>query len=124
MTLRKPFRAVPITLGKRARAAARRKRLKALVLPIAVLAGAAGIGGVAGVLSTPSASSAAKGPLEYVRIAPSLTATLSDAVTSKYACSASTRPSCPARTLNGHLSDTPERAGCAPRIIRTQAGYA
>lgn len=67
MTFRKPFRAVSVTLGKRARAASRRKRLRAIILPIAVLAGAAGVGGIVGVLSVPSASSAADASAEYVR---------------------------------------------------------
>jgi endonuclease YncB( thermonuclease family) len=61
MSFRKPFRAVPIKLGKRYRANARRKRLLRNATPIAILMGAAAIGGVVGIASTvaPSAPAAA-----------------------------------------------------------------
>lgn len=52
VSFRKPFRAVPIKVGKRYRANARRKRLLRLATPIAILMGAAAIGGVMGVGST------------------------------------------------------------------------
>lgn len=51
MSINKPFRAVPITLGKRYRWKVRRQRLKRFALPVVILLGSAGIGGVAGVKS-------------------------------------------------------------------------
>ena len=60
VSFRKLFSAVPIKVGGRYRANARRKRLLRFATPIAALIGAAGIGGVVGVGSTfaPSAPAA------------------------------------------------------------------
>jgi endonuclease YncB( thermonuclease family) len=62
MSFKKPFRAVPITLGKRYRAKARRERMVRLALPFAVVIGAAGVGAfTSGLLPAGSGAVSAKG---------------------------------------------------------------
>jgi endonuclease YncB( thermonuclease family) len=62
MSFKKPFRAVPITLGKRYRARARRERLAGLAVPFAIVIGAAGIGAfTTGVLPAASETRSAAG---------------------------------------------------------------
>jgi len=50
MPLQKPFRAVPIQLGRRYRAKARREKIKRIIVSVAVLAGAAVLGATVGIL--------------------------------------------------------------------------